>query len=93
MSSFALWPEMSSPPTTMLPSVADRIPPAMEHSVVLPEPDGPTSATISSLPSVSVAWSSATTSEPSPIVYTLRTADISSAVRDARWTCRWMQCS
>ncbi len=30
------------------PSVAERMPPAIEHSVVLPEPDGPTSATISS---------------------------------------------
>jgi hypothetical protein len=55
VSSFASWSEMSSPPTTIVPSVADRIPPAIEHSVVLPEPDGPTSATISSLPSVSVA--------------------------------------
>ena len=38
------------------------MPPAMEHSVVLPDPEGPTSATISSEATVKVAWSSATTS-------------------------------
>ena len=43
------------------PSVAERMPPAIEQSVVFPEPDGPTSATISSAPTVRVAWSSAVT--------------------------------
>ena len=32
---------MSSPPTTTVPSVGDRMPPAIEQSVVLPDPDGP----------------------------------------------------
>ena len=41
MSSLASWFEMSSPPTTIVPSVAERMPPAIEQSVVLPEPEGP----------------------------------------------------
>ena len=45
----------------------------MEHSVVLPEPDGPTRATISPDSIVRSAWSSATTSV-SATSYTLRTA-------------------
>jgi hypothetical protein len=40
-------PVMSVPSTTTRPSVGLRMPPAIEHSVVLPEPDGPMRATIS----------------------------------------------
>ena len=53
---------MSCPPTTTRPDVGVSRPPAIEISVVLPDPEGPTSATISSLPTVSVAWSTATIS-------------------------------
>jgi hypothetical protein len=53
---------MSSPPTVTEPSVAASSPPAIEHSVVLPDPDGPTRATISPRSTVRSAWSSATTS-------------------------------
>ena len=74
---------MSSPPTTIVPSVAERRPPAIEQSVVLPEPDGPTSATISSLPSVSVGVVEGDDLGPSPIVYTLRTSLSWSAVDTA----------
>ncbi len=44
---------MSSPATTTRPSVGDRMPPAIEQRVVLPDPDGPTRATISSCSIVS----------------------------------------
>ena len=46
---------MSRPPTTTRPSDAPRRPPAIDSSVVFPDPDGPTSATISSSSTVSVA--------------------------------------
>ena len=48
VSSFWEYSVMSSPPTTTWPDVGERIPPAIEQRVVFPEPDGPTSATISS---------------------------------------------
>ena len=66
MSCFGEYPEMSWPPTTIEPEVADKMPPAIEQSVVLPDPDGPTRAMISSLAHLEVASSSATTSS-SPI--------------------------
>ncbi len=43
---------MSLPPTMTAPSVGVSRPPAIEQSVVFPEPDGPTSARISSAPTV-----------------------------------------
>ena len=48
VSSFGEYPVISLPPTTTCPAVGDKIPPAIEQRVVFPEPDGPTSATISS---------------------------------------------
>ena len=47
------------------------MPPAIEQSVVFPDPDGPTSATISSAPSRGGVVEATTSS--SPLGYTLRT--------------------
>ena len=62
VSSLEEYPVMSSPPTITCPLVGVSSPPAIEMSVVLPEPDGPTSASISSSPRVSDAWPTATIS-------------------------------
>jgi len=53
---------MSSPPTRTRPFVGERIPPAMVHRVVFPDPEGPTRATISSSATFMSIPSSATTS-------------------------------
>ena len=58
---------MSCPATFTSPEVAVSRPPAIEHKVVLPEPEGPTSATISSVATLNVTPSSAATAlSPSP---------------------------
>ena len=50
---------MSTPPTSTRPLLGVRSAPAIEHSVVLPEPDGPMRATISRASTVRSRWSSA----------------------------------
>ena len=58
---------MSRPPTDTCPEVACNRPPAMDNNVVLPEPEGPTSATISVAATVRSARASAVTAVgPSP---------------------------
>jgi hypothetical protein len=53
---------ISTPSTVTVPLVAVSRPPAMEHKVVLPDPDGPTSATSSPASTVRSTASRATMS-------------------------------
>ena len=58
-------PVTAFPPTVTVPRVGRRKPATMFKSVVLPQPDGPSTATISPAPIVSETRSSACTLPPS----------------------------
>jgi hypothetical protein len=55
---------MSSPATITCPVVADRSPPAIDSSVVLPDPEGPSRVTTSSEATLSSTFSRAINSAP-----------------------------
>src|SRR6476660_3762344 len=70
---------MSSPPMMMWPEVGASRPDIMRRSVVLPQPDGPSSAK-NSFWSMSKETSSTALTPPGKILVTLRSAMIASAI-------------
>ena len=77
----------------MRPSVADRIPPAIEHNVVLPEPDGPDEC--DDLVAAERERGVVERDDLGAVTHRVHLADGGHLERrrDGRWTGRTVQCS